>query len=171
MARRNNSAGEAGMQKDLKIGMFVGLVLVAGALVYFSTLPGLSPRARMLKQNNSIHHTNSTTQSFADSLAPDDLEASQSEPVNEPVYIQPQPVNEPTPSVASEDIEPAEKVYLERKYETQKFYIVRKGDTLSRISRIYYGSPNKWYKIYEANRDQLNDPDMLKPGMKLRIPN
>jgi nucleoid-associated protein YgaU len=159
------------MQKDLKIGMFVGLALVVGAFVYFSTLPGLSPRARLLKQNNNSQHTETQAHSFADTLSADDAVVSKSEPVNEPVNLQPQPVNDQTPSVVSEDKEPAENVYVERKYETQKFYIVRKGDTLSRISRIYYGSPNKWYKIYEANRDQLDNPDVLKPGMKLRIPN
>lgn len=151
--------------------MFVGLALVAGVLVYFSTLPGLSPRARLLKQNNNSQHTEAPTQSFADSLSADNTAASKSEPVKEPVYIQQQPVNDQTTPVTSEEqTELAEKVYVEEKYETQKFYIVRKGDTLSRISRIYYGSPNKWYKIYEANRDQLDNPDVLKPGMKLRIP-
>jgi nucleoid-associated protein YgaU len=159
------------MQKDLKIGMFVGLVLVAGALIYFSTLPGLSPRARLLKQNNNSQHTETQTQSLADSLSADDAVTSQPEAVNEQVNLQPQPVNDQTPIVVSEDKEPAENVYAEEKYQTQKFYIVRKGDTLSRISRIYYGTPNKWYKIYEANRDQLDNPDVLKPGMKLRIPN
>jgi nucleoid-associated protein YgaU len=165
MMRQDFPAGEAGMQKDLKIGMFVGLVLVAGALVYFSTLPGLSPRARLLKQNNSLQRTETPTKSLTESLVADETVMSQPEAVNEPVYIQPQPVNE-SPSVASE-----EKVYVEEKYQTQKFYIVRKGDTLSRISRTYYGSANEWYRIYQANRDQLDNPDMLKPGMKLRIPN
>jgi nucleoid-associated protein YgaU len=164
-------ADRAGMQKDLKIGMFVGLALVAGALVYFSTLPSLSPRERLLKQNNNSQHTEAPAQSFADTLSANNAGISKSEPVNEPVYIQPQPVIETPPIASEEQAEPAEKVYVERKYETQKFYIVRKGDTLSRISRMYYGSPNKWYKIYEANRDQLDNPDVLKPGMKLRIPN
>ena len=159
------------MQKDLKIGMFVGLVLVAGALIYFSTLPGLSPRARLLEQNSNSHHIEAPVQSFVDSLEVDGATKSQSGPVNEPVYGQSQPIHNQTQPVTSQGSEPNEKVYLERKYETQKFYIVRKGDTLSRISRIYYGSPNKWYQIYEANRDQLENPDMLKPGMKLRIPN
>lgn len=156
------------MQKDLKIGMFVGLILVAGMLVYLSTRPGLSPRARLLKQNNGSQHISSPPQSFADSLSADGEVASQSEPVDEPVRIQPPTINNQTPT-NTQSQEP-ENIDVEGKYQTQKFYIVRKGDTLSKISRIYYGTPNKWYKIFEANRDQLNDPDVLRPGLKLRIP-
>ncbi len=158
------------MQKDLKIGIFVGLVLVAGAMVYFCTLPGLSPRARMLKQNNESFlqsseqspkqlSVNSLSQTYDSNPAP--VLTPQPVQISEPVQIQPQPVNDNPPRT----------VYVEGSYETQWFYIVRKGDTLSKISKKYYGSPNKWYKIYEANRDLLDDPDMLKLGMKLRIPN
>jgi nucleoid-associated protein YgaU len=155
------------MQKDMKIGMFVGLVLAAGAMVYLCTRPGLSPRARLLKQNHLSLQSEQPPQPSADSLFPEpdssrtEVLTPQSEQISEPVQVQPQPVND----------SPAEVVHVEGSYKTQKFYIVRKGDTLSKISRIYYGSPNKWYKIYEANRDLLDNPDMLKPGMKLRIPN
>ena len=46
-------------------------------------------------------------------------------------------------------------------------YTVQKGDTLSKIGS-HHGV--KWRDIYEANRDQLNDPDKIFPGQKLRIP-
>ncbi len=142
--------------------MFVGLVLTAGAMVYVCTRPGLSLRARILKQNNETFQSENIPQLSADSDSNQALVlTTQPEQISEPVQVQPQPVND----------SPAETVYVERSYETQKFYVVRKGDTLSKISKIYYGSPNKWYKIYEANRDLLDNPDVLKPGIKLRIPN
>ena len=47
---------------------------------------------------------------------------------------------------------------------------VVKGDTLGAIAKKYYGSANKYMKIFEANRDILNDPDKIKPGQKLTIP-
>ena len=33
-----------------------------------------------------------------------------------------------------------------------------------------YGNANRWRAIFEANRDQLDDPDLIKPGQVLRIP-
>lgn len=44
------------------------------------------------------------------------------------------------------------------------------GDTLSTISRRYYGTANRWSEILEANRGTLRDPAALRVGMKLRIP-
>lgn len=49
-------------------------------------------------------------------------------------------------------------------------YTVKKGDTLSKISKEYYGDANQYMKIFEANRDQLKDPDKIYPGQELRIP-
>jgi nucleoid-associated protein YgaU len=44
------------------------------------------------------------------------------------------------------------------------------GDTLSKIAKQVYGDASKYPKIFEANRDQLNDPNLIKPGQKLKIP-
>jgi len=52
----------------------------------------------------------------------------------------------------------------------ERFYEVVPGDTLSKISLKYYGNANRYMKIFEANRDILNNPDLIKPGQKLRIP-
>ena len=49
-------------------------------------------------------------------------------------------------------------------------YTVQKGDTLSKISKQFYGDANKYQKIFEANKDQLKDPDKIQPGQVLRIP-
>ncbi len=49
-------------------------------------------------------------------------------------------------------------------------YVVQKGDTLQKISKKIYGSYKKWYKIYEANKDILPDPNRIKPGLTIRIP-
>lgn len=53
---------------------------------------------------------------------------------------------------------------------TQKFHIVSQGQTLSGISKKYYGTEAKWSVIFQANRDVIKDPDRLKPGLKLLIP-
>ena len=50
---------------------------------------------------------------------------------------------------------------------SQEEYTVVKGDSLSRIGEKF-GVP--WKKIFEANKDQISDPDLIQPGWKLRIP-
>lgn len=52
----------------------------------------------------------------------------------------------------------------------ERFYEVVAGDTLSKIAQKYYGNGNKYMKIFEANKDILSNPDLIKPGQKLRIP-
>ncbi len=55
---------------------------------------------------------------------------------------------------------------------TQGFekYTVAKNDTLQKISKKFFGTTKKWYKIYEANKDILRGPDRLYPGQVLNIP-
>ena len=49
-------------------------------------------------------------------------------------------------------------------------YTVKAGDTLSAIAKEHLGSASAYTKIFEANRDQLTDPDKIKPGQVLKIP-
>lgn len=49
-------------------------------------------------------------------------------------------------------------------------YTVKSGDTLSRIAKEFYGDPQAYHRIFEANRDQLSDPDKISPGQVLKIP-
>lgn len=49
-------------------------------------------------------------------------------------------------------------------------YTVQSGDSLSKISKQFYGSANDYMKIFDANRDLLNDPNKINPGQKLKIP-
>lgn len=51
-----------------------------------------------------------------------------------------------------------------------KFYTVKAGDNLSKISKEYYGDPNHYNKIFEANKPLLKDADDIYPGQVLRIP-
>ncbi len=49
-------------------------------------------------------------------------------------------------------------------------YTVVKGDTLSAIAQRYYGKASLWKRIHDANRDQIPNPDLIRPGQVLRIP-
>lgn len=53
---------------------------------------------------------------------------------------------------------------------SMKTYTVKKGDTLSKIAEEHLGDANDYMRIFEANKDQLTDPDMIKPGQVLKIP-
>jgi nucleoid-associated protein YgaU len=49
-------------------------------------------------------------------------------------------------------------------------YVVVSGDSLSKIAKRHYGDMDQWRRIYDANRDQIKDPDLIHPGQKLKIP-
>jgi nucleoid-associated protein YgaU len=51
-----------------------------------------------------------------------------------------------------------------------KFYTVKSGDTLSKVSKEFYGDPNRYNAIFEANKPMLEHPDKIYPGQVLRIP-
>jgi nucleoid-associated protein YgaU len=52
----------------------------------------------------------------------------------------------------------------------EQTYTVKPGDTLSKIAKQSLGDANAYMRIFEANRDQLTDPDQIKPGQVLKIP-
>ena len=49
-------------------------------------------------------------------------------------------------------------------------YTVKAGDTLSGIAKELLGNASSYMKIFELNRDQLTDPDKIKPGQVLKLP-
>jgi len=51
-----------------------------------------------------------------------------------------------------------------------QFHTVVSGDTLSAISKKYYGTWKLYPEIFEANKPMLSDPDKIYPGQVLRIP-
>jgi len=53
----------------------------------------------------------------------------------------------------------------------QQTYVVKRGDSLSKISKAFYGDPMKYKQIFAANTDILDDPNKIFPGQELKIPN
>lgn len=71
------------------------------------------------------------------------------------------------------EFEDEEEIYSEKSFETQlsyKNYKVEKNDTLQKISKKFFNSYSKWQKIYDANKDVITNPDVLQPGMSIKIP-
>ena len=80
---------------------------------------------------------------------------------------------EPAPiaevAVEAEEVVVAEVAEAEAAVEGRT-YTVQSGDTLWKISEAMYGSGGKYMKIFEANTDLLENPDKIRPGQKLVIP-
>lgn len=49
-------------------------------------------------------------------------------------------------------------------------HVVKQGETLSEIAEREYGDPDQWRRIYDANRDTIEDPDLIHPGDRLKLP-
>lgn len=52
----------------------------------------------------------------------------------------------------------------------QQSYTIEKGDTLSAISKRFYGKAKFWPQIHQANRDTIENPDRIFPGQTIRLP-
>jgi nucleoid-associated protein YgaU len=79
-----------------------------------------------------------------------------------------QPVAKQVPVVTAKATVPAAAVKAD-KAATQQ-YVVKPGDTLARLAEQFYSSASKWEKIYEANKEQVKNPNYIFVGMKLTIP-
>ena len=157
------------MQRDLKIGLLLGLALVIVAALRLATHPRLSPKARITRLHNNGSGAEPNDQPvppvIADNPPPDATAASQAiEPGIAP--------SEPVDAIETEQNLTYDSTIHEQteKIKPQRFHIISKGQTLSEIAYKYYGSARQWPKILEANRKKIQDPKKLMPGTKLIIP-
>jgi nucleoid-associated protein YgaU len=74
------------------------------------------------------------------------------------------------PNEVVADVKVAPRPGIDAPVSSMKTYTVQSGDTLSTISREFLGDPNEYMRIFEANTDQLQDPDNVQPGQVLKIP-
>ena len=51
-----------------------------------------------------------------------------------------------------------------------EYYVIVAGDNLSKIAKHFYGNPNLYPQIFEANQEVIKDPNKIFPGQKIRIP-
>ena len=57
-----------------------------------------------------------------------------------------------------------------RSRSAEQTYTVQSGDTLSKISKQFYGDASQYQRIFEANRDKLSNPDQIAAGQILKVP-
>lgn len=174
------------MGKDYKIGLAIGSVLAVAAILWVATRPSLSPEARMLRPSQATARNvgaapvdrgsgpagrdnppAKTEASLGSIIASQPKSADSASPKPQSPTGSPQSAI-PTPqSGGVPDLTIYEKT---EKIKTTRFHFIRKQETLSAISQQYYGTPNKWPKILEANKAVIKDPNRLQPGTKLIIP-
>ena len=75
-----------------------------------------------------------------------------------------------SPSAAGQTASPASQPAPAAPSQASETYTVQAGDTLSAIARKFLGNANAYMEIFNANKDQLSDPDKIKPGQVLKIP-
>jgi nucleoid-associated protein YgaU len=144
------------MQKDLKIGMILGLVLITVTMLWLFAGPGLSPKAKVLNLRSN-----------RETAPPPETSGSTSSPEIDTVREESNQLS----TTENQSQEPEWKKYRQaEKIKTQRFHIIQEGETLSEISRTYYDSARKWQKILDANREVIEDVSKLKPGTKIIIP-
>jgi LysM repeat protein len=159
------------MQKDLKIGLILGLAAVSVAGLWLATRPSLTPQARLLAGDNDAPEKESVAPPAVSNSAPeaDNTRSRDNRDTTAPRAPIRRAVSEgsverhrmamPAVHVQAETISP------------ERFHIVRKNETLSEISYNYYGSAGKWRKIFEANPRTIKDANVVRAGTKLIIPN
>lgn len=81
----------------------------------------------------------------------------------EEVYRRPAEPKPPLPVVKTKPVKPP------HSYE-YKSYTVEDGDTLQKISEKFYGTTRRWQFLFEENKNVLESPDKIYPGMKIKIP-
>lgn len=78
---------------------------------------------------------------------------------------------DPAGSVADQPVAYSEPMAVTPLYSSSgRMHSVQRKDTLYSLARLYYNDHRQWKKIYEANRDRIANPNMIKVGMNLVIP-
>lgn len=143
------------MQRDFKIGLISGLVVVIAAVIWLATRPSLS-LGRLRRRRSPPARQSSDPPAVPPSNSPP---------------ITPTATGDPNPHDSNSNGITDWTIYQQpEKIKTQKFHIVARNQTLSDIADRYYGSATKWKKIYNANKDVIENPDSIRPGTKLIIP-
>jgi len=149
------------MQKDLKTGMIVGLVIVTVVMLWLFAGTGTGPRTISPKPRSDQQTTSSPEIFGTINSSETDAEEENQLPASD---------SQSQEAGAPDGEGDWKKHWQTEKIKTQRFHIIREGETLSEISSKYYETATKWQKILEANRDVIEDVSKLKPGTKIIIP-
>ncbi len=158
------------MRNDVKVGMLIGTALVAAAMVTVAVWPGASIEARLLRTSRTAEAEASQNGATPEAGA----SSSSARPAPGPASQPPRDPSRETMEAARVAVQsvqpPADPPVVQAPTPTVRTHVVQPGQTLSHIAQQYYGSATQWRKIAEANKTVLPDPDRVRAGMRLRIP-
>jgi len=117
-------------------------------------------RAQVQGKTVTLHGTAADLQAKQRAMAELDRRIKADNIINRIDLVQP-------PPAAAREPEPVPPAVVEAE---ERYHEVVGGDTLSALAKKYYGNANMYMRIFEANRDVLDDPNLIKVGQKLRIP-
>ncbi len=138
------------MRKDVKIGMLIGTGLCLAAAVWFCVHQQVVDQPR-------IEDLLSQKKDFEAEKVPQITLGAAEEQISTDKNPNITQMSGTVPSAGAE--------------KSIRMHTVLPGQTLTDISKIYYGSNGSWKKIYEANKESLpRGPDTIRAGMKLIIP-
>ena len=155
------------MKKEFKIGLVIGVVVIGVAIAVFVTRSNNSVEERALDQvaiaepNLPLLDINAPAPMF-------DMNSTTALPTSTAIDDANTTSLPALPSTATT----SDSTVFEQSQpiQTQRFHVIHRGDTLSSISQKYYGSVKYITKIYEANKDVIKNKNILKPGVKIVIP-
>lgn len=143
------------MPKDWKVGIVTGFVLIALAIVFFSTNPQRSNKTASLEKHSEAVSYDKPVKNSVPELTPNSNDLSKT-------LVTPAPIKLTSSQDRQGPLEP------ERPSKPIKIYTVKKGDSLSSISEKFYRDKGMWHKIRDANK--IKNVNSLSTGTKLIIP-
>jgi nucleoid-associated protein YgaU len=145
------------MQKDLKIGMLIGMVFALAGLLWLFTRQNLSVKSRQLSvfENEQAGDKSATEPRFISNMP-------NTPPISKSQILKPEIKPDNSPVITA--------TQRPEKSKSPRYHIIQRSQTLSEISNYYYGNPNFWPKIYEANKKTIKNPDKLTVGSRIIIP-
>lgn len=165
------------MSKDFKFGLAAGMVFSAVLLVYYmvSNSPEQSDSARAVSTSTSQAEGDSGGQSVVPLRGSEQryLPEGGKDILERLAEVSQRPADQQRPVVtpSKQTVPPVTSSQQTSPQKKQpRVYKVVSGDTLSDISKKFYGTTSKWQIILDANRKTLKNPAGLKPGMELVIP-
>lgn len=165
------------MRTDIKVGVIVGVLLVAAVIVLVvgnrqdpADIPDGTGPADVPSRPETSPLPDEPASPPVDA-APEPQDPLATTPPTPPATISPPtlPVAPQPPSPPQLQLPPVPvpEAPLQRE---PRYYTVQAGDTLSQVAEMWYGSGKHWKVILDANKSLITNPDKLRVGWRLRIP-
>jgi len=146
----------------------LGLAIAAVTTLWFCTRERFSIKSEIVRSEkvhiskqpseNQVRYKAALPGSFQSEQSKTTQRANSQTPIK--ITRQPQRASQSTASSVKQN----------QKGKTARIHIVNRGETLSSIAYQYYGSSNKWPRIFDANRSRIKEPDKIREGIRLIIP-